>query len=89
MSKETKFTKGEWVIKDNGSYFDIGPFKYGDVYPSVCIGVQHKDKANAHLIKTAPKLYAMLDGLISGEDSNLTVNEIMIISELLAEARGE
>ena len=88
-NKETKFTNGEWVIKDNGHYFDIGPLKYGDVYPSVCIGVQHKDKANAHLIKTAPKLYEALDELISNEDSNLTVNEIMVINELLSEARGE
>lgn len=87
MNKETKFTKGEWVIRDNGSYFDIGPINNGYTYPSVCIGVSHEDKANAHLIKTAPKLYEMLEYLRENVDMN--DQQYDRVTSILAEARGE
>jgi len=92
MSKETKFTKGEWAIRHTGPHWNNPELAnieitYSESGECICDTVYRIE--DAHLIKTAPKLYAMLDGLISGEDSNLTVNEIMIISELLAEARGE
>ena len=111
MSKETKFTKGEWqvfmpdddwdfndsddeIVIGMGSFL-VDPNYYTAIHKVTIEGFSDDSKnadeakANSHLMKAAPKLYEALYGLISNEDSNLTVNEIMIISELLAEARGE
>ena len=84
----TKFTKGEWYVKQTAPLNCAWTFDFNKMGLGFSIDGEEFN-ANLSLMKTAPKLYEMLDGLISNEDSNLTVNEIMMISELLAEARGE
>lgn len=83
----TKFTKGEWVVHDNGHYFDVGVFdsEIEAVLDRACIGVPHSDIANAHLIASAPKLYEAL--LLISTGQGLRPGDS--IDDLLAEARGE
>ena len=45
--------------------------------------------ANAHLIKTSPKLYTMLDSLVNSKEPDALFEMQTEIEELLAEARGE
>lgn len=95
--KEPKFSKGVWFIEkswmDNhvavslkddsiywGSFANVVTSMAGDNH------LMEEGLANAHLIKTAPKLYKMLQdisnsGVLYGWDEN--------IEKLLAEARGE
>jgi len=85
-----KDSRDEWeqgLHNDDDNIYYKG---YTNITTNPELAFRSKEKiANAHLIASAPKLYDALDGLISSEDSNLTVSEIMIINELLAEARGE
>ena len=74
MSKETKFTEGEWVIYDvddnwgaNEGELIIGMASYNDDYSNhFCshkILIEDSDAesiANAHLIAAAPEMYEML-----------------------------
>lgn len=65
---ETKFTKGPWIVKSNGAYFDIGTENDSlvlPVYPTVCMGAMHHDEENAHLIAAAPEMYEMLESVKS------------------------
>jgi len=82
---KTKFTKGEWLLneKENG-YLITGEAGFG-----VCCTMLHDeiDEHNAHIIKTAPKLYAMLDKIAT--QPRCAVSVAPDIKLLLAEARGE
>lgn len=89
---ETKFTKGEWNIQDDG-YGMIGvKLKKG---LGILIGRKSKEtQANAHLIAAAPEMYEMLDAIrcFLSEDGLQTsglAKEIAKIPELLDKARGE
>lgn len=76
MSNETKWTPGPWVVKDNGSYFEIrqntpGGGEIAQACPSACWfddcrhfegGVAY---ANAHLIAAAPDGYALAELVMS------------------------
>ena len=112
MNKETIFTRGDWDVFDihpDGACFAIAPKQevrvYGGtkvVFGDVCTvyNSMPNSKANAHLIKTAPKLYAEIECEIEflkelREDSH-TEYQIVLLGEkiadkqkLLAEARGE
>ena len=108
MSKETKFTGGEWFINkiystmlqidsDKGSVCVVDT----DAFFNECeINPSNEQLANAHLIKTAPKLYAMLETLLGNyqvaasiaehEGYETNYEQDKILSEfLLAETRGE
>lgn len=90
---EAKFTNGPWVAISNGSYFDIGPATEDliiPVYPNVCIGVMHYDKANAHLIAAAPEMYEMLNAISDAiELGQYELLQNFDICKLLSKARGE
>lgn len=86
---EAKFTKGEWCIfndrvgvidrSDSQSNGMMNEVAYVDMYNfGECEG-----KANANLIKAAPKMYKFLDDLANGRGTDYP------IEKLLAEARGE
>lgn len=80
MSKEAKFTKGDWEV-EWGSVVVINDCRF-DVL----------NKHDAQLIKTAPKLYAALDefiSLVKGDSSEDFLYKYQEIKDLLAEARGE
>ena len=76
MSNETKFTKGDWSI-EHGSVVIIDGYSF-----------EMLDEYDASLIAAAPKLYAMLEMLLSGDSINDHAIELEV-SELLREARGE
>ena len=88
MSKETKFTKSCWILHPDGAITDNSPAEN-----EICFidgsdnKLEDQDYSNAHLIKTAPKLYALLERyhlesrFVYGEDYDE-------VEELLAEARG-
>ena len=96
MSKETKFTKGEWLI-DKDSHLDgywgisvktdgFEHYHFVEVVFKMDGEVKNKRlEANAHLIKTAPKLYETLRAISEGEG----LQPGTTIERLLAEARGE
>ena len=99
MGIETKWTEGPWEI--NGIAIEAGfeviaylrePAHFqGDIRPG------HKDEAaNAHLIKTAPKLYEALVKLVDRVeqmqyDHNTRDGDMVLddVRSILAEARGE
>ena len=90
MNNETKFTKGEWeaVVDDSLE-------KTAIIYLSNKGGINISGApdciANAHLIKTAPKLYGMLDEFVSAvEDDSFEgfLYKYKEAKKLLAEARG-
>ena len=101
MSKETKFTKGGWkIVKsvafDNelGNVGETTMISIGSRISPICHhGIQGKcfdydeQEANAHLIKTATKLYEMLESL--RENVDMSDQEHDNVTSLLAEARGE
>lgn len=109
MNKETKFTRGDWDVFDihpDGACFAIAPKQgarvYGGtkvVFDDVCTvyNSMPNSKANAHLIKTAPKLYAKLDELSAlmvmldeQTHANIELDAVKYdIDKLLAEARGK
>ena len=97
MSKETKFTKGDWELQ----VYDL-PITSSECYYIL------DDKGNsiadtfikddAHLIKTAPKLYNVLDKIVNMQVKNygnsmMTHIELISLAQeakaTLAEARGE
>ena len=92
MSNEN-WTKGEWVVHDNGNFFDIGVKRDSDIlpaYPSVCIGVPYHLEANAHLIAAAPDLYAALRAFVDNSSVQCNYPSECEAAELaLAKARGE
>ena len=101
MSSETKFTKGEWLLNPDGSIVDDTAASNEICFiDGGCDGITRQDLHNAHLIKTAPKLYAEIESEIEflkelREDSH-TEYQITLLDEkiadkqkLLAEARGE
>ena len=86
------FTKGEWVIvgdvigvvdiSDTQSYRMVNAIAYMDEWDFL-----EDNKANAHLIKTSPKMYNLLHKImIEHCNDSVLYNEI---DELLEEARGE
>lgn len=89
---ETKFTKGEWKIQDDG-YGLIGVILKKGL--GILIGRKSKEtQANAHLISAAPEMYKMLDTIRcflneDGLQTNGLSKEIAKIPELLDKARGE
>tara|TARA_R110002049_G_scaffold203711_1_gene374299 strand:+ start:10473 stop:10745 length:273 start_codon:yes stop_codon:yes gene_type:complete len=86
IMSDTKFTKGEWKIQDDG-YGMIGVLLKKGI--GILVGRKSKEaQANAHLIAAAPEMYEMLNEIavsmecFHGVDTNS-------IYELLAKARGE
>lgn len=92
---ETKFTKGEWKIQDDG-YGMIGVILKKGL--GILIGRKSKEtQANAHLIATAPDMYELLSKINNIINSELYEIELADaingisgdIDSLLAKARGE
>ena len=100
---EAKFTRGDWktvksVAFDNelGEIGETTMLLIGErIFPWCHDGIQGKSCdyseqiANANLIKTAPKIYAMLESLVNSKESDVLFEMQTEIEELLAEARGE
>ena len=92
---EARFTKGEWEQSHrkgvDGMYSTEVYDQHGETICTLAWhvvdegnGVRSTDReANAHLIKTAPKMYKFLESL------QLDVSNDHVRDELLAEARGE
>lgn len=82
---------GEWVVFNNGSYYDIGVYceVVERVYPQACIGVSHDQKANAHLIAAAPDMYRALEQLCSQVNQLDLCEAPQYALKALAKARGE
>lgn len=86
---ETKFTKGEWRVEYNGSWYQIVAIEkndrdwIADTCASSCRGDLALGEANAHLIAAAPDMYKFLESL------QLDVTNDYKRDELLAKARGE
>ena len=90
---DTKFTKGEWKIQDDG-YGMIGVLLKKGV--GILIGRKSKEaQANAHLIAAAPEMYSLINDLrhavsMAGIGGGVNNTEVLkSIDELLAKARGE
>lgn len=96
MSEE-KFTKGEWEIehdncdKGGGEWYIVGPAKVE--YSYKCTDAEANEaNANAHLIKTSPKMYAKLEEICEGMLNAGGAGNVMVaneIKDILAKARGE
>ena len=105
----TKFTKGEWIVEDDGRRYSIWS-KYGEndekVIDEQLYSYPNKEysqelKANAHLMATAPDMYAeiqsdieeledkLLDVSKVSGDYDFIVGRIKHKESLLAKARGE
>ena len=85
-----KDSRDDW---EQGLHND-GDNIYYKSYTNVAINPElafrSKEKiANAHLIASAPKLYDLLEQIEQGNSRYIEHDEIMMISEILAEARGE
>ena len=76
-------TKGDWIVDYNGSIGHIKAVSENGT-PTVCkysppphcassVFIRDEDKANAHLIAAAPKLYEALEGLLQWYD-DITLN---------------
>jgi hypothetical protein len=81
----TKFTEGNW----ESDYYNV--VSNGRVVAECGFSANDYDKeeiANAHLITTAPDMYAMLEMLVNGDSINDHSIEKEVIS-LLTKARGE
>ena len=88
---EKLFTKGEWVIRKVDGKFAIMRHDtgYGICYTVMC---DEYDKANAHLIASAPEMYAMLQRWVDSYecvDDNYQDGVNSDTIDLLAKARGE
>ena len=95
---EAKFTKGEWVA-DLSSDGQISILAGGEHLPVADVEVSYyprtgelgefscsdEQKANAHLIATAPEMYKMLDAIAS----LMILPPEHVLEQLLAKARGE
>jgi hypothetical protein len=86
MSKEAKFTGGEWYAD---SY---------EVKSTVCcislakVTVFNEGKANAHLIAAAPEMYDELKAIrdiFEAHDAEVFKDSIECLDNVLAKARGE
>lgn len=97
---EVKFTKGEWIYSDEGGLIYIKSDEIGcvcmvEVFDPDYTGfnVCSESRANAHLIKTAPKMYRKLESILKSLPiANETDEQEALrfeIMDLLAEARGE
>lgn len=95
--KESKFSKGNWTIEeswmDNHAAVSVqSEGRYWRAFANVVTSMSGDNKpleegvANAHLIKTAPKLYYKLQEILESDELP-HCNES--IENLLAEARGE
>ena len=83
-----KFKKGEWVTRLVGDKFAVMTYDTGYGICETTMS-DDTDKANAHLIAAAPKMYAMLDELKSSMYESGMKVAARKIEKLLAEARGE
>lgn len=63
MSTETKFTKGEWEVSEDGLSVGANGFKVARVHSGCATPYVQKTTNNAHLIAAAPKMYEMIDTL--------------------------
>ncbi len=87
---EPKFTKGEWRLNFTGPHWNNPELMnieicFNDSGECICDTVY--EVADAHLIKTAPKMYAMLESIAEEWERNGSENNPIL--PLLAEARGE
>ena len=104
---EAKFTKGNWNATcvsingkevKNGWSVDINGFTLASIYTGPTYGIIHEQqKANAHLIAAAPKMYKLLSEIKQVIDNGHELGEMASriqdfdeeIDSLLKEARGE
>ena len=61
MSDKTKFTKGEWVACLYDVTVDDGAMRWYVMSGHTEVAIDIESKHDAHLIKTAPKLYAEIE----------------------------
>lgn len=95
---EPKFTQGEWLKVEGESFvyalndYDVNHFSLSLQGNSKVGALSEELEANAHLIKTSPKLYNMLDRVLKETpDSWLNDKDYKLrqdITTLLSEARG-
>lgn len=87
----TKFTKGKWELRSQFQIVIGGGLTTTQMTGDNFVSVAERE-ANAHLIASAPDMYAMLDVLSTdlqvmfGERSDPITSDI---NKLLAKARGE
>ena len=91
MSKEAKFTAGDWELAEGKTYCAIKQVNTGAIIADMRTVNAVYNKHNANLIKAAPKLYDTLSvvlRVLKGE-TEFSPDEIDIvyIEDLLAEAR--
>lgn len=85
----TEFTRGKWeAVKHLYNHsFDVMNAHSGER-----IAYLNQGKANAHLMASAPDMYAMLEELsdcFGQKDCSWSVSKGIEIDKLLAKARGE
>ena len=90
MADKTKFTKGEWVVDKDDSFWHV---TCGD-WCVVTSFDQGQDIANAHLIAVAPEMYEMLNVIMEDicADRMADISRCMQAGDirgLLRKARGE
>lgn len=89
--KETKFTKGEWLIFGDWGIKDKNDRLIAQFEPlndDISPGNTDESFANAHLIAAAPEMYDLLSTIES--DSNQVPTWLWDrIQQVLAKARGE
>lgn len=101
MSRETKWTEGPWVARDNGHFWEIlpvnrsveddGPYRIGDACASCPTnkdsGIQ---ESNAQVMAAAPELYEIAEKMALAlerlDSGHRHIAEWVAIS---AKARGE
>ena len=82
----SKFTEGEWMLAEGRTYCAIRT--EGTIIADMRTANGIYNKYDAHLLATAPRMYAMLKKLI--DESRLVYGEDYDdVEELLAEAQGE
>ncbi len=81
---ETKFTKGEWIVENNGTSYSVW-VEYGSNYDNIINeqyysfpNKEYSDEllANVHLIAAAPEMYAMIESL--SRELELAITKINI-----------
>lgn len=91
---ETKFTKGDWWVNHTGPHWnnpDIANYEICWSVDGECVVDHVYELSDAHLIASAPDLYAMLDTIQDYIRAGYDINESVAlqIDELLSKARGE
>jgi len=88
MSKETKFTKGEWSIAEGRTYCAVKQVSTGIVVADMRTVNGNYKASDAHLIKTAPEMYDLLMTIENDSDQvpAWLWNKIQLT---LKKARGE